>query len=235
MITQSQVICITGASLAGLVAAAYVGRQPPASAAPASVIKPPFRFTNENITRRFTASLPELCPVLNLELGICKQVETFTQAEEFKVLWGLVNLGTNLVQVSVPVTYRFHVRVREVWKLETQDRRVIVHAPTLRPALPPAIHTDEMQRLEQRGWCRWAPTAMLTELERQITPTLIEYAGDPRRLNLVRDTCRQSVAEFVKLWLERERQWGGAGFDQIQVKFVDEAVLPSQPTLKFLS
>jgi len=194
MITQSQVICITGASLAGLVAAAYVGRQPPASAAPASVIKPPFRFTNENITRRFTASLPELCPVLNLELGICKQVETFTQAEEFKVLWGLVNLGTNLVQVSVPVTYRFHVRVREVWKLETQDRRVIVHAPTL-----------------------------------------IEYAGDPRRLNLVRDTCRQSVAEFVKLWLERERQWGGAGFDQIQVKFVDEAVLPSQPTLKFLS
>jgi len=98
------------------------------------------------------------------------------------------------VQVSVPVTYRFHVRVREVWKLETQDRRVIVHAPTL-----------------------------------------IEYAGDPRRLNLVRDTCRQSVAEFVKLWLERERQWGGAGFDQIQVKFVDEAVLPSQPTLKFLS
>jgi hypothetical protein len=110
-----------------------------------------------------------------------------------------------------------------------------VQAPILRPALPPAIHTDEMQRLEQRGWARWAPTEMLAELERQITPTLNEYAGDSRRLNLVRATCRQSVAEFVRLWLERERQWGGTGFTEIQVKFAEEAVLPPSPTLKLLT
>ena len=205
MITQSQVVCITGVSLAGLVAATYLGRQP-STPLPSSQL--PARFTN---------------------------VETFTQTEERRVFWGLVNLGTNVVQVSVPVTYRFHVRVREAWKLETRGHRVIVQAPVLRPALPPAIHTDEMQRLEQRGWARWAPTEMLAELERQITPTLNEYASDPRRLNLVRATCRQSVAEFVRLWLERERQWGGAGFTEIQVKFAEEAVLPPSPTLKLLS
>jgi len=232
LITQSQVVCITGVSLAGLVAATYLGRQP-SSPLPGSQL--PARFTNDNITQRFTASLPEITSELNLELGICKQVETFTQTEERRVFWGLVNLGTNVVQVSVPVTYRFHVRVREAWKLETRGHRVIVQAPVLRPALPPAIHTDEMQRLEQRGWARWAPTDMLAELERQITPTLNEYASDPRRLNLVRATCRQSVAEFVRLWLERERQWGGTGFTEIQVKFAEEAVLPPSPTLKLLS
>ena len=230
MITQSQVIYITGASLAGLAAFAFLNRkQPP------PVSDPPLKFTNANITHRFTSALPEICPVLNLELAVCKQVETFTQTDELRVFWGLVNLGTNAVQVSVPVSYRFHIRVRDAWKLETVGNRVIVHAPLLRPALPPAIHTDEMQRLEQRGWCRWSPTDLMAEVERQITPTLIAYAHDPRRLNLVRDTCRKSVAEFVKLWLQREGQWGGTGFTQIQVKFAEEAALPMEPTLNLLS
>jgi hypothetical protein len=229
MITQSQVVYVSGVSLASLVALAYLNRkQPPPS-------EPRLKFTNENITQRFTAALPEICPVLNLELAVCNQVETFTQTDELRTLWGLINLGTNVVQISVPVSYRFHICVRDAWKLETAGNRVIVHAPGLRPALPPAIDTHGLQRLEQRGWCRWSPTELMAELERQITPTLIRYAHDPRRLQLVRDTSRESVAEFVKLWLEREGQWGKHGFTQIQVKFADEAKLPPTSTLKLLS
>jgi hypothetical protein len=56
-----------------------------------------------------------------------------------------------------------------------------------------------MLRFGLRGWARLAPTNLLAELERQITPTLTRFAHDPRRLNLVRDTCRRSVAEFVRL------------------------------------
>ena len=146
MITQSQVIYITGASLAGLAAFVLLDRkQPP------PVTETPLKFTSGNITKRFTTALPEICPVLNLELAVCKQVETFTQTDDLRAFWGWLNLGTNAVQVSVPVSYRFHIRVRDAWKLETVGNRVIVHAPLLRPALPPAIHTDEMQRLEQRG------------------------------------------------------------------------------------
>jgi hypothetical protein len=59
-------------------------------------------------------------------------------------------------------------------------------------------------------------------------------ASDSRRLNLVRDTCRKSVAEFIRLWLERERQWGRSGFKQIQVTFADEPALPPAPTTKLL-
>jgi len=223
------VICVTGASLAGLAAIIYHNRE----RIPESGL--PVKFTNTNITQRFVASLPELTQELNLELGTARQVETFTQTEECRTLWGLIDLGTNTAQISVPVTYRYHVQLRDTWKLETQDDRVIVHAPALRAAVPPAIHTDEMQRLGLRGWARFAPTDLLQELELRITPTLTRFAQDPRRLNLVRDTCRRSAAEFVRLWLERERQWGRAGFTQIQVKFADEPALPQAPTLKFLS
>ncbi len=221
------VIVITGASIAGLAAILYANRR--RSDEPVT----PVKFTNENITQHFIASLPELSPELNLELATAKQVETFTQTDECTALWGLLDLGTNTAQISVPVTYRYHVQLRDSWQLETQGDVVIVHAPALRAAVPPAIHTDQMQRLSQRGWARFAPTDLLQELERQLTPTLTQFANDPRRLQLVRDTCRRSVAEFVRLWLERERQWGRAGFTQIQVIFADEPALPPTPTLRF--
>ena len=80
-----------------------------------------------------------MAPALNLELAICKQVETFTQVDELQVCWGMLDLGTNVVQVSVPVTYRFHVRIRDIWKLEIQGNRVISNAPVLRPSQRPAI------------------------------------------------------------------------------------------------
>ena len=227
---NTTVIAVTGASLAGLAAILYAARQ----RSPDDPVTP-VKFTNANITQQFVASLPELTQELNLELGTSKQVETFTQTEELNICWGLIDLGTNIAQISVPVSYRYHVQLRDTWKLEIHGDRVIVHAPALRAAVPPAIHTDEMERLGQRGWARFAPTGLLEELERQITPTLTGFANDPRRLQLVRDTCRRSTAEFVRLWLERERQWGKAGFSQIQVKFADEVALPATPTLKFLS
>ena len=227
--TTTTVICITGASLAGLAAILRANRRRWRRAGS------PVKFTSQNITQYFVASLPELTPELNLELATANQVETFTRNDGRSALWGLLDLGTNLAQISVPVTYRYQVPLRAAWKLETRGDVVIVHAPALRAAIPPAIHTDAMQRLGQRGWCRLPPVDLLQELERQLTPTLTRFANDPRRLSLVRDTCRRSVAEFVRLWLERERQWGGAGFTQIQVKFADEVALPPAPTLKFLS
>ena len=239
MINQSTVVFIVGAGVAGLAAFALAQprptNRPNGQNLPANFPHVPLRFTNENITHRFTTSLPEMVPALNLELAICKQVETFTQVDELQVCWGMLDLGTNVVQVSVPVTYRFHVQIKDIWKLEIQGNRVIVHAPVLRPSQPPAIHTDELQRLSQRGWARCSPTEMLEKLERNITPTLIGFAGDPRRIDLVRDTCRYSVAEFVQYWLQREKQWGGKGFTQIQVKFADEAALPPTVTLKALT
>lgn len=217
------ILCVSGASITSLAAYIYLSRHPPPETGR------PVRFTNQDITLRFVSSIPEIAAELNLELAMCRQIETFTQTDEYTLLWGMIDLGKNIAQVSVPVTYRYHVHLRDAWKLETQGNLVIVYAPALQPSLPPAIHTDQLTTLSVRGWGRRSPATMIQELEHQLTPRLTALASDPRRLNLVRDACRKSVAEFVRLWLERERQWGKSGFTQIQVKFADEAALPPSP------
>jgi hypothetical protein len=55
---------------------------------------------------------------------------------------------------------------------------------------------------------------------------------DPRRLAFVRETARESVAEFVRLWLAREHRWHPGKFTSIHVQFRDEAKLPAAPTLQ---
>jgi hypothetical protein len=124
------------------------------------------------------------------------------------------------VQVQAPVTYRYHLCLREPWHLEIKGRRLIVHAPVLQASLPPAIHTDHLTTLAVRGWARGSTGGLLAELQQSLTPSLNQYAGDDRHLKLVRPQCRASVAEFVQLWLEREGQ--AARLTAITVLFADE-------------
>ena len=118
------------------------------------------------------------------------------------------------------MTYRYHLCLRERWQLELKQRRLIIHAPGIKPSLPPAIHTDRLTTLAVRGWARGSTNGLLTELQQSLTPKLNQFAGDVRHLELVRPQCRASVAEFVRLWLERDGQ--AASITQITVQFADE-------------
>jgi hypothetical protein len=106
--------------------------------------------------------------------------------------------------------------------LAVKNNVVFVAAPGLQASLPPAIHTDQRLTLSVRGWARRSPAGLLAGLEQAITPTLSAFANDPRRIALVREECRKSVGDFVRLWLEREGQWGAAGFNRIEIQFADE-------------
>jgi hypothetical protein len=86
---------------------------------------PVVRFTDHILTERFTSAIPELTPKLSLELGMARQIETFTRSDNGAVLWGLLDLGKNVVQISVPVTYRYHVQLRDEWKLSPRENKVI--------------------------------------------------------------------------------------------------------------
>lgn len=125
--------------------------------------------------------------------------------------------------MQAPVTYRYHLCLRDKWRLELRGRRLIVHAPVVMPGLPPAIHTDRMQCLAVRGWARGPTGDLMTELQASLTPTLNQHAGDARHIGMVRPQCRASVAEFVGLWLEREGH--NSRFTAIAVIFADETSL----------
>jgi hypothetical protein len=184
------------------------------------------KFASGTITKTFIAAIPEIAPtgMGNLELATARQVETFRAEDSRSVFWEKLYLGTTVSEIRVPVTYRYHLRLADPWKLEASGPTCLVIAPPIRPSLPPAIDTDQMEKRSEAGWARFNAQQQLDELEKSITPTLTQYAGDPRHLALAREQCRQTVAEFVKTWLLREQQWRNDRFHTIKVVFADETV-----------
>lgn len=189
------------------------------------------KFRQQTITETFLSALPTLArtPGGTLELATATATETLARADEKTIAWDMIYLGTTVSEISVPVTYRYHLVLRDPWKLEVAGNTCVVRAPAIRPSLPPAIHTDQMRKRSEAGWARFDAREQMAELERGLTPRLTRHAGDPRRLALVREECRKTVAEFVRDWLLREDHWRQDRFTAIQVVFADEPQEKSPP------
>lgn len=181
-------------------------------------------FLTGNVTERFLSSIPEIASTGSghLELATLEVTETFSRSDERRAFWDVVYLGTTVSEIKVPVTYRYHLRLADPWRLEVAERTCIVYAPEIRPTQPPAIHTDGLEKRVEEGWLRFDGADQLADLERSITPRLRELAGDPRHLALVREAGRRTVAEFVRNWLLMEDQWGRDGLRTILVVFPGE-------------
>ncbi len=188
------------------------------------------RFQTGTITTTFTAAIPRLVPDggTRLELAAFEATETFSRSDERRVLWDAVSLGTTVTEIRVPVTYRYHLRLDEPWRLEVHDHTCLVAAPPIRPTLPPAIHTQGMEKHGDRGWLRFNVDDQMDDLERSLTPLVSRRAADPDSIDLVRETCRRRVAEFVRNWLLAEDQWRADRFRSVTVVFADET--PPEPS-----
>jgi hypothetical protein len=182
------------------------------------------RFATGTITTTFTSAIPRLAPDggLKLELAAFEAVETLSRTDDRRVLFDLVPLGATVSEIRVPVTYRYHLRLDEPWRLAVAGETCLVDAPPIRPTLPPAIHTDRMEKRSESGWLRFDEAEQMTALERSLTPALAERAADPDHLELVRERCRLRVADFVRSWLLLEDQWGDGRFTSVVVRFADE-------------
>ena len=190
-------------------------------------------FTTGNITHTFRESIPHITSTQGdvLELAVFRCDETFKRTDEKWTGWGWGYLGTTVAEIRVPVSFRYHLLLSDPWRLAARDQVCLVLAPQIRPSLPPAIHTAEIERRAESGWARFDKNDQLDELERSMTPSLEQRAGDPAHLQLVREACRQSVAGFVKKWLMREGQWRNDRFTSIVVVFPDEAAVSSDQDL----
>ena len=186
-----------------------------------------------NVTERFLAAIPTVAPSSGgrLEVAVAESVEALARSDERRAFWDLVPLGTTTVELRVPVTYRYHLRLDERWAVEVKDGFCRVAAPALRPSLPPAIHTDRIERRSESSWLRFDAAEQRAALERQLTPRLAVLAADPRHLALVREESRRTVARFVRSWLLRHDAWGSDRVRAIQVVFADEARSVDEPPL----
>lgn len=195
------------------------------------------RFHSGHITTTFVAAIPRLAhgDSLSLEVAVFEASETFTRSSERRALFDLLPLGTTVTEIRVPVTYRYHLRLDDPWQLRVRDRACLVVAPPIRPTLPPAIHTDRLEKRIDSGWLRFDDDTQMAELEASITPAVSARAGNPAHLDLVREICRRRVAEFVRAWLLAEDHWREDRFTAVEVRFADEPddELPAAaPTLR---
>lgn len=195
------------------------------------------RFRTGTITRTFVSSIPRIhgTGLGNLELATVEVEEILSETDERRILWDRISLGETASEIRVPVTYRYHLRLSDPWEIEVSGQTCVVHAPVIRASQPPAIHTDRMVKRAESGWLRFDADEQLEELERSLTPTLEELAEDTRHLELVREQCRRTVAEFVRSWLLMEDHWREDRFRSIVVLFEDERVETpefARPTLE---
>jgi len=192
------------------------------------------KFKTGTITHTFVESIPNISPTDGdiLELTTSRSDECFKRSDSKSIFWGAVYLGTTVSEIRVPVTFRYHIRLSDTWRLASKDQVCFVLAPPIHPSLPPAIHTDLMEKSTEGGWLRFNKGDNLSTLERSITPELEQRAGDAKHLKLFREACRQPVAKFVKKWLLKEDQWRSDRFSSIVVVFPDETTIDSDQELE---
>lgn len=189
-------------------------------------------FVTGNITTTFLEDIPVITSTHGdvLELAHSRSIETFRREDSMNSLWDLFYIGTTTVEIRAPVTFRYHIKLSDPWRLAAKGNVCFVYAPQFRPSLPPAIDTGLMEKRAESGWARFDKNQRLDELERDMTGLLVQRAKSPSHLNLVREQCRKSVGEFVKNWLIQRAQWTNT-FDAIVVVFPDEKTFTSDQAL----
>lgn len=185
------------------------------------------KFDNAAVERDFIASIPTIfrTPGGNLELAGLHATETFISSDTAKM--PILNLNipgaTTTVIITVPVVYRYFVPLREQWDITVQENVCVIVAPELRPMLPPAIQSENMQIKTIEGPLAFDGAEKQAKLLQRLTPQLEANAKDSTKIKLVRDEARKTVAEFIQAWLLQRGDWGKQKIERLQVYFRGES------------
>ena len=156
-----------------------------------------------------------------LEVSSMRMTEQFDKRFVYEVL-GL-EVGETVAHVRVPATYRYHIQLAPLWKIERTDEVFRVVTPPLKPSLPVAV---DLAHLEQDEGGTWLLVPFNAEkdreaLMREITGKLAQKAASPAYLALQREDARKTVTEFVEKWLVTQEPWKSAKQPRIEVVFSD--------------
>jgi hypothetical protein len=156
-----------------------------------------------------------------LEVSSMRMTEQFDKRFVYEVL-GL-EVGETVAHVRVPATYRYHIQLAPLWKIERTDDVFKVVTPPVKPSLPVAV---DLARLEQDEGGTWLLLPFNADkdreaLMREITGKLAQKAASPAYLALQREDARKTVTEFVEKWLVTQEPWKSAKEPRIEVVFSD--------------
>jgi hypothetical protein len=156
-----------------------------------------------------------------LEVSSMRMTEQFDKRFVYEVL-GL-QVGETVAHVRVPATYRYHIELAPLWKIERTGEVFRVVTPPVRPSLPVAVDLAHLEQDEGGTWLLlpFNADADRAALLREITAKLAQKAASPAYLALQREDARKTVTEFVEKWLVTQEPWKSAKQPRIEVVFSD--------------
>jgi len=185
----------------------------------------------DKIKTDLLAGIPTIfrTPGGNLELAGLTATETFMSSDTARLPFFNFNIpgATTTVIITAPVVYRYHVQVLDKWDIDIVDNICYIYAPELRPTLPPAIQSENMQIKTFEGPLAFDGAEQQAKLLQSLTPQLETLAKDSTRIKFIREDARKTVAEFIQAWLLQRGDWGEKKIENIKVFFRGENGLPA--------
>jgi hypothetical protein len=153
----------------------------------------------------------------NLEVATLTVTEGFSKVASPNQI-GPIDTGRTYSEIKCRIVYRYFIKLDKVWEIKLSNNEYNVVAENINPSLPVSIDTKSMLMHTTSGWLRWDKHENLQELVKSITPIIDERAKSAQYRQLVRESARNSVSEFVSRWLIKEKRIT----EKINVKFKDE-------------
>lgn len=157
-----------------------------------------------------------------LQVSTIRSPEMFQATHDHTILG--VPVGKTTSQIRVPATFHYHVELAPEWKITLRDKTFIVIAPRVKPTLPVAIDTAQLEKLTSGTWSLLTGNSELDQLQRSISQTLAKKALTPPFIQLQREAARKTVTEFVSKWVFERRGGKPATGYAVRVFFEDEPI-----------
>src|ERR1043166_1296533 len=173
-------------------------------------------FNRGIVTTSFVTYATTITNTSYLQFATLKQMELFTRKEEPSTGFGYIPLPDIVVDARAPVEYTYYLDFRGKWQFEIRDHVIQVIAPPIR-FNKPAVDVSAINYEVKKGYVKTADA--LENLKNSITGMVVLRGKE--NINLVRETGRKQVGDFVEKWLSKSFTDGKEY--PVKVYFADEA------------
>jgi len=159
-----------------------------------------------------------------LEVGKVVYTKQFRLREKGTLLGIEIPSCPTVAAVAVKAHFTYRGRLEPEWKAKiTADKRVLVIAPPLEPAIPVAFDTASLD--ESLDGCPIIKNnQLLDRLRKQLSANLAARANAPDYKRMVRNDAAKTVSEFIRKWYLGRDEYAYAKDYQIVVRFKGEPI-----------
>jgi hypothetical protein len=155
-------------------------------------------FNQGSITVSLASSNTRIRDTKYFQFKTIQQYEVFTRTDQASTGFGYIPLPEVIVEARAPVEYNYYLNLDAPWRLVVRSNLVHVFTPGIHYNRP-SIDASRIEYDIRKGSLLRDTASAQENLKKSITS--LSYLKARENIALVRQTGRQSVAEFVQQWL----------------------------------